>query len=133
MYLLDTNFLSELRRRSRPAVKWFEPVETDELFVSVMTLGEIAKGAELKAVRDRATAAVLTDWLSAIRRRFARGILPISDEVALEWGRLEAQRPRGPDGLIAATAIVHGLTLVTRNSADFRDIPIALINPWTAS
>ena len=132
MYLLDTNFLSELRRRSRPAVEWFTPVETDALFVSVMTLGEIAKGAELKAVRDRATAAVLTDWLSAIRRRFARGILPISDEVALEWGRLEAQRPRGPDGLIAATAIVHGLTLVTRNSADFRDIPMGLINPWTA-
>ena len=133
MYLLDTNFLSELRRRSRPAVEWLEPVETDELFVSVITLGEIAKGAELKAARDRATAAVLTGWLTEIRHRFARGILPISDEVAIEWGRLEAQRPRGPDGLIAATAVVHDLTLVTRNSADFRDTPIRLIDPWAAA
>ena len=71
-------------------------------------------------------------WLGEVRRRFTRGILPITDVVALAWGRLEAQRPRGPDGLIAATAMVRGLTLVTRNTADFRDVPIPLVDPWAA-
>lgn len=130
MYLLDTNFLSELRRGARPALAWMDPVDTEDLHVSVVTLGEIAKGVELKARRDRQVAAVLTSWLGEVRRRFARGILPVTDEIALEWGRLESQRPRGPDGLIAATALVRGLTLVTRNTADFRDVPIALVDPW---
>lgn len=132
MYLLDTNYLSELRRGAKPARQWLEPVDTNDLFISVMTLGEVAKGAELKARSDRQTAAVMGDWLRTIRRQFAREILPITDEIALEWGRLEAQRPRGTDGLIAATAVVHRLTLVTRNTADFHDVPIEVLDPWAA-
>lgn len=95
-----------------------------------MTLGEIQKGFELKARRDPRGARPLLDWLAAIRREHRARIVPVSDEIALEWGRLEAQRPRGPDGLIAATAVVQGFTLVTRNDRDFRDVPIDIINPF---
>lgn len=133
MFLLDTNFLSEVRRGARPALDWIEPVDTSDLFISVITLGEIAKGVSLKSRRDRRSAEVLAGWLNTVRVQFGQGIIDVSDEIALEWGRLEAQRPRGPDGLIAATALVRGLTLVTRNAADFRDVPIDLIDPWTSA
>lgn len=133
MFLLDTNFLSEVRRGARPALDWIEPVDTSDLFISVITLGEIAKGVSLKSRRDRRSAEVLAGWLNTVRVQFGQGIIDVSDEIALEWGRLEAQRPRGPDGLIAATALVRGLTLVTRNTADFRDVPIDLIDPWTSA
>ena len=130
MYLVDTNVLSELRRRSKPAIDWMEPVHTDDLFVSAITLGEIAKGADLKARTDRRSAEVLEAWLQAVRTQYSGRIVQVSEEIAAAWGRLEAQRPRGPDGLIAATALARGLTLVTRNSSDFRDVPIRVIDPW---
>ncbi len=130
MYLLDTNILSELRRGSRQAATWMDPVSSADLFVSVVTLGELSKGVALLTRKDPRSAAVLAGWLDVVRRRYRGGLLPVSDDVALEWGRLEAQRPRGPDGLIAATAMVHRLSLVTRNVADFRDVPVQLINPW---
>lgn len=132
MYLFDTNLLSEARRGGRVAVAWMDPVEDRDLFISVVTLGEIAKGAELKAKSDPRSSAVLVNWLQAVRRRFGGRILPVTDDIAVEWGRLEAQRPRGSDGLIAATALVSRLTLVTRNAADFGDVPIRLVNPWDA-
>ena len=131
MYLLDTNILSELRRGARPVVTWMEPVDTADLFVSVVSLGEIQKGFELKAKRDPRGAQPILAWLGQVQLAHRGRILPVTDEIAIAWGRLEAQRPRGPDGLIAATALVGGLTLVTRNDEDFRDIPIALLNPWT--
>ena len=132
MYLVDTNVLSEARRGAPAALEWMDPVDTRDLFISVVTLGEIAKAAELKARSDPRSSAVLVGWLRTTQRRYGGRILPITDEVAIEWGRLEAQRPRGSDGLIAATALVSRLTLVTRNIADFRDVPIRLINPWDA-
>lgn len=133
MYLVDTNVLSEARRGSAPAKCWMRSVEKQRVYVSVITLGEIHKGFELKARRDPSGARPLLEWLTSIREDHEERILPVSDDVALEWGRLEAQRPRGTDGFIAATALVRGLTLVTRNTADFRDVPIDLIDPWDSA
>lgn len=129
MYLVDTNVLSEARRGS-VANRWMRSIEHQRVYLSVITLGEIQKGFELKARRDPVGARPLLDWLTSVRLQHESRILPVSDDVALEWGRLESQRPRGPDGFIAATAVVRGLALVTRNVADFRDVPVQLINPW---
>jgi predicted nucleic acid-binding protein len=131
MYLVDTNVVSEARRGTRQAVDWLRAVRADSLYLSVITLGEIAKGIALKERHDRAAAAPLTAWLKGLRRNFASRILPVSDAIALEWGRIAAERPRGDaDGLIAATAIMHDLILVTRNVGDFEDTRVSLVNPW---
>jgi predicted nucleic acid-binding protein len=131
MYLVDTNVVSEARRGTRQAVDWLRAVRADSLYLSVITLGEIAKGIALKERQDRAAAAPLTAWLKGLRRNFASRILPVSDAIALEWGRIAAERPRGDaDGLIAATAIMHDLILVTRNVGDFEDTRVSLVNPW---
>jgi predicted nucleic acid-binding protein len=131
MYLVDTNVISEARRGTREAVAWFRSVRADSLYLSVITLGEIAKGIALKERQDRAAAPHLTAWLQTLRRDYASRILPVSDAVALEWGRVAALRPHGnSDGLIVATAIVHDLILVTHNIPDFDDTRVTLINPW---
>ena len=131
MYLVDTNVISEARRGTREAVDWLRAVQAGSLYLSVITLGEIAKGIALKERQDRAAAAPLTAWLQGLRRNFASRILPVTDAIALEWGRIAAERPRGDaDGLIAATAIVHDLILVTRNVGDFEDTRVSLLNPW---
>ena len=131
MYLVDTNVISEARRGTRQAVDWLRVVQADSLYLSVITLGEIARGIALKERRDRAAAAPLTAWLQGLRRNFASRILPITDAIALEWGRIAAERPRGDaNGLIAATAIVHDLILVTRSVGDFEDTRVSLVNPW---
>jgi len=131
MYLVDTNVVSEARRGTRQAVDWLRAVRADSLYLSVITLGEIAKGIALKERQDRAAAAPLTAWLKGLRRNFASRILPVSDAIALEWGRIAAERPRGDaDGLIAATAIMHDLILITRNVGDFEDTRVSLVNPW---
>lgn len=131
MYLLDTNVLSEARRGSPQAVKWLRSVEPDRLHLSVITLGEIMRGIALKERSDPQAAAHLSAWLQRLRQDHAARILPISDRITVEWGRLSALRPRGgADGLIAATAIVHELVVVTRNIADFADTGAACLNPW---
>lgn len=130
MYLIDTNVLAEARRRPGPARSWMRSVERQLAYVSVVTLGEIQKGIELTARRDAQQAQALLDWLASIRQVHKDRVLPVSDEIALEWGRLEAQRPRGPDGFIAATAVVRGLALVTRNIVDFQDVPVEIVDPW---
>jgi predicted nucleic acid-binding protein len=105
MYLVDTNVLSEARRGSAVARIWLRSVDPATIYLSVITLGEIMKGIALKLRADVRAAAPLTAWLEQLRRDHSDRILPISDRVALEWGRLAAERPRGmADGLIAATA-----------------------------
>ena len=131
MYLVDTNVVSEARRGSRQAVGWLRSVRPDAVYLSALTLGEIMRGIVLRQKSDPQTAARLAEWLERLRHDHTDRILPVTDRIALEWGRIAALRPRGDvDGLIAATAIVHDLTLVTRNVGDFEDTRVSLINPW---
>lgn len=131
MYLIDTNVLSEARRGRSEARDWLRAVDPDQVFLSVVTLGEIMKGASQKAHTDAAAAASLHHWLEQLRVDHALRILPINDEVALEWVRIAAIRPRGmADALIAATAAVHRKAVVTRNVSDFKDLGVSIINPW---
>lgn len=131
MFLVDTNVLSEARRGTRAARTWLRSVDPTTIYLSVITLGEIMKGIALRARTDPRAAAALTAWLERLRDDHGDRILPISDRVALEWGRLAAERPRGmADGLIAATAAVHGKIIVTRNVEDFSDTRLPVINPW---
>ena len=90
------------------------------------------RGVALRRKSDPRTAARLGEWLERLRHDHADRILPVTDRIALEWGRIAALRPRGDvDGPIAATAIVHDLIFVTRNIADFEDTGVSLINPWS--
>src|SRR5205823_5644708 len=130
MYLVDTNVLSEARRGNVPARDWLRSVDPETIHLSVITLGEVMKGIALKQRTDPRAAASLTQWLERLRQDHADRILPITDDVALEWGRLAAERPRAvADGLIAATASVYGKIIVTRNTVDFDDTRLPVINP----
>jgi predicted nucleic acid-binding protein len=131
MYLVDTNVLSEARRGTAEARAWLRSVDPAGVALSVVTLGEIMKGIVMKARTDQIAAGALKEWLETLRRDHADRILPVTDRIALEWGRIAARRSRGmADGLIAATAIVHEKIVVTRNVADFADLDLQMINPW---
>jgi predicted nucleic acid-binding protein len=133
-YLIDTNVLSELRRKAPDArvLQWFAQRPAGTLYLSVLTLGEIRKGIESLADPTRRLA--LLDWLETELPAFFMGrILPVDAPVADRWGRLVAQAGRplpAIDSLLAATATQHGLTLVTRNVRDVAPLGVALINPW---
>ncbi len=132
-FLLDTNILAELRKpRPDPAVlEWFDSVEGRQLHVSVLVLGEIRQGIERLRRREPARAAAYDAWLETLRREFADRVLPVTEAIALEWGRLNAGDPIPVvDGLLAATAQAHGLTLVTRNVRDFGRTGVAVLNPF---
>ena len=131
MYLVDTSVLSEARRGSKEARIWLRSIDPNTIYLSVITLGEIMKGIALKLRADARAAAALTAWLEQLRRDHSDRILPITDGIALEWGRLAAERSRGmADGLIAATAAIHSKIIVTRNVEDFSDVSIPVIDPW---
>jgi toxin FitB len=131
MYLIDTNVLSEARRGTVQAVSWLRSIDPLKGYLSVMTFGEIKRGIALKERADPRMATILAEWLQWIRQDYGERILPVTDQIAVEWGRIAALRPRGDvDGLIAATAIVHDLIVVTRNDKDFHDTGAAVIDPW---
>jgi toxin FitB len=101
------------------------------MYLSVITLGEIMRGATLLKPKDHTRAEALLSWLDITRVDFGERIIPVDEETGLQWGKLSAIRTRNAaDCLIAATAIVHNLTLVTRNTKDFEDLPVSLLNPW---
>ena len=133
-YLLDTNVLSELRRKSPDpgVVSWFSQRPPATLHLSVLTLGEIRKGIE--SVGDEVRRQALLDWLETDLPTFFTGrILTVDGAVADRWGRLIAAAGRplpAIDSLLAATAIEHDLVLVTRNAKDFARLPVQLFNPW---
>lgn len=134
--LLDTNVVSEVRKpAANPGVRqWFSGVPSEDLFLSVLVVGEVRRGIERLRQRDPAQAAVYEAWLTTLRRDYADRILPVTTEIAEEWGRLNARDPLPViDGLLAATAHVHGLILVTRNTADFARTGVRLLNPFTAA
>ena len=131
MYLVDTNVVSEARRGAPESVGWLRSVDPLAVHLSVITLGEIMRGVALKQKSDPQRASRLAQWLQTLRRDHADRILPVTDAIAVEWGRIAALRPRGDaDGLIAATAIVHDLIVVTRNVGDFDDTRASVLNPW---
>ncbi len=134
-YLVDTNVISEIRKGNRcnPGVSaWYATVTDGDLFLSVLVLGEIRKGLELIRARDPQQAQALETWLDTITEAFGERALPIETAIADEWGCLNAIRPVPViDGLLAATAKVHGLTLVTRNEADVAGLGAAVLNPFT--
>lgn len=131
-FLLDTNVVSEIRRGRDPNVRaWADGVDDSALRLSVMTLGEVRAGIERLRARDVRQAAVFDRWLGELRARFSDRILEVDTRVAEEWGRLNARRPRNTvDSLIAATARVHDLTVVTRNTRDFLGCDVPVLNPW---
>jgi predicted nucleic acid-binding protein len=136
-WLLDTNVISELRkgRRAHPAVlAWRRSVRTSEAFLSVVTLMEVALGIALKTHKDKPAGDTLRGWYEhKLKPSFAGRILPVDEAVAERCALLHAERSRpGSDALIAATALVHDLTLVTRNRRDFDSIEeLKLIDPWS--
>lgn len=128
--LLDTNVISATRRNKQVA-GWLAAQDHTQVFLSVLTIGEIAKGARLLAGRDPSASDFLARWLEHVREEYAERLLDIDEPISLEWGRIAAIRTRGiADGLLAATAIVHSLTVATRNVADFADTGVAVVNPW---
>jgi predicted nucleic acid-binding protein len=131
MYLVDTKILSEARRGGMEARTWLRSVDPTNVYLSVVTIGEVMKGIALKARTDPHAAGILQIWLETLRQDYGSRILPVTDAVAMAWGRVAAGRTRGmADGLIAATAIVHQKILVTRNVGDFADIGVPMVNPW---
>ena len=134
-YLLDTNVISELRKRERchPRVEaWAASVPDDREFLSVLVIGELIRGASLKRKSDPHTAEALEAWIARLTRLYTDRILPVTLEIAHEWGRLSAMRPLpAEDGLLAATAMVHRLTLVTRNVRNVEGLGVAVLNPWS--
>ena len=133
-YLLDTNIISEIRKgpRCHPNVAaWCSNLEEDSLYLSVLVLGEIRKGIEELRGRDAGKANELDLWLEQLQTSFQSQILPVDTAISQEWGRFSSLHTVPVvDGLLAATATAHGLVLVTRNTRDFADFGIQLINPF---
>ena len=137
MYLLDTNVVSELRKAGagkadRQVTAWATGVPPSVLFLSAITILELEIGVLRIERRDAAHGALLRGWLAShVLPAFADRILPIDTAVAQRCARLHVPAPRADrDALIAATALVHGLTVVTRNVADFEPTGVPLLNPW---
>lgn len=134
-YLIDTNVLSEIRKgpaRAKPEVhEWWESIRDANIYLSVLTIGEIRKGIARLAERDASQARILETWLDGLKESFLDQMIPISPAIAETWGRLQAIRPLPEiDALLAATALQGNLILVTRNEADFQGLGLTVLNPF---
>ncbi len=132
MYLLDTNVVSELRRPKphKAVLSWFAEIPDDQLFLSAVTIGEIQVGIEITREQDAEKANELEDWLNQVVASY--GIFPMDLATFREWARLKHRKSDTliEEAMIAATADVHRLTVVTRNVSDFKKLGVALINPF---
>ena len=132
-YLLDTNVLSETRKKraDERVMGFLAGAEPSGLYISVLTLGELRKGVALKRRTDPDAAARLAGWVEGLELSFADRILGIDAATARLWGDWSAERPRPVvDTLMAATAAVRDLTLVTRNTSDVQDLRVKVLDPW---
>jgi predicted nucleic acid-binding protein len=133
-YLIDTNIISEVRKGARcdaHVSDWYASITDEEIFLSVLVLGEIRKGVERARPRDPRKAAALERWLQDVKAAFNGRVLGIDDAVAGQWGRMNAIRPIPViDGMLAATALIYGLTLVTRNETDVAGLGANVLNPF---
>jgi predicted nucleic acid-binding protein len=133
-YLIDTNIISEVRKGARCDARvsaWYASVADEDLFLSTLVLGEIRKGVELARSRDADRALALERWLGDVEAAFNGRVLGIDNAVSDQWGRMSAIRPLPViDGLLAATASIHGLTLVTRNDRDVAGLGAMVLNPF---
>ena len=132
-YLLDTNILSETRKKqaNERVMSFLSAAEPSALFISVLSLGELRKGVALKMRSDADAAKRLGAWVDGLEYSFGERLLGLDAAIARQWGELSAQRSRPVvDTLLAATAFVHKLTLVTRNISDVHDLGVKLLDPW---
>lgn len=135
-FLLDTNVLSEMRKPtpSKEVMNWISSIENEHLYISSITLGEISRG--INKLPDGQKKNELIVWLDKIQNVFRYQTLSIDSEAAIKWGELSAAGLRAGksvstiDFLIGATAYTNGAILVTRNTKDFEDLPIQVLNPW---
>ena len=139
MFILDTNVVSELRkirlgRADKNVAKWADSVDSVDLYLSAITVQELEIGVLLAERRDPPQGAIFRTWFeSHVLPAFAGRILPVDKAVAKRSAALHVPDPRPVmDSLIAATALVHGMTVVTRNVADFQSSGVSLLNPWEA-
>jgi predicted nucleic acid-binding protein len=136
-FLVDTNIISEIRKRERAhpnVTAWVARTPVEDIGTSVLVLAEIRRGIELKRRSDPEQARSLDRWFSQMRTRLGDRVLPIDEPVAEAWALLGLPNPLPPiDGLLAATAKVHGLTFVTRNVADIAGVGVSLLDPFSAA
>jgi hypothetical protein len=133
MFLIDTVTLSELRRRQRDrgVVAWFERQRTSDLFLSAISVGEIERGIAQQRATDPAFASSLADWLETVLALYGERVLSFDVQTARRWGLLSAALGNeSADLMIAATALEHGLTVVTRNVSDFEPTGVAVLDPF---
>jgi toxin FitB len=132
--LVDTNVVSELKRGRNAAAAvttWFAAMPPEQVFTSVVVLGEIRRGIELMARRDKPQAEVLGRWYASMRQRLGPRVLAVDEPVMMVWSRITVpDMLPAYDGLIAATALIHDLTIATRNTADFRRVGARVVDPW---
>ena len=135
-WLIDTNILSEVRKgdRANPGIRaWFDEARDEDLYTSVLVLGEVRRGIEWIRRRDVPSALALEQWLTRLASTFADRVLPIDEKIADRWGALNVPDPVPTvDGLLAATALVHDLILVTRNVRDVVSTGVRVLDPTSA-
>jgi len=134
-FLLDTNVISEIRKRDRAdpnVARWVAATPVEEIGTSVIVLAEIRRGIELKRRTDPEQARSLDRWFAQMRNRLGQRVLPVDEPIAEAWALIGIPNPLPIiDGLLAATAKVHGLTFVTRNVADIAGTGVSLLNPFS--